>query len=130
MTISLIPLEQDPYKSYRVTLDGESYDVVVQYNQRLINQTSTNKNHPPLSADSFTISIALTGRDPILKTALKTNRDILGPYKYREGCPQGSMVLRDTAADANLVDGKLYAPERVSYDGIGTRFLLLYESAE
>ncbi|AGH32058.1 hypothetical protein VPIG_00202 [Vibrio phage PWH3a-P1] len=130
MTISLIPLEQDPYKSYRVTLDGESYDVVVQYNQRLINQTSTNKNFLPESADSFTISVALTGSDPILKTSLKTNRDILGPYKYREGCPQGTLILRDTAADANLVDGKLYAPERVSYEGIGTRFLLLYESEE
>lgn len=122
MSISIIPLEQDPYKTYRVTLSGESYDITVQYNQRLINQSTKE----PSKADSFTISLALTGRDPIFKTAMKTNRDLLSIYKYREGCPQGTLILRDISADGNKVLGEYYAPERLSYEGIGTRFLLLY----
>ena len=122
MSISIIPLEQDPYKTYRVTLSGESYDITVQYNQRLINQSTKE----PSKADSFTISLALAGRDPIFKTAMKTNRDLLSIYKYREGCPQGTLILRDISADGNKVLGEYYAPERLSYEGIGTRFLLLY----
>ncbi|UUW39696.1 hypothetical protein VP14_009 [Vibrio phage VPMCC14] len=122
MAITYIPVIQDPNKTYRITLDGVSYDITLQYNQRLINQ-STNF---PNSADEFTISVSLTGEDPIFKSPLKTNRDVLEPYKYRDGCPQGSLMLRDVAADSSLINGNLYAPERVSYSGIGTRFVLLY----
>tara|TARA_Y100000588_G_scaffold244854_1_gene259109 strand:- start:40239 stop:40619 length:381 start_codon:yes stop_codon:yes gene_type:complete len=124
MSVTIIPLEQDPYKTYRITLDNESYDITVQYNQRLINQSTKD----PSKADSFCISLALTGRDPIFKTSLKTNRDILPIYKYREGCPQGRLILIDIAAAQNLVLGKYYAPERLSYEGIGTRFILAYSS--
>lgn len=122
MAITYIPVDQDPNKTYRVTLDGQGYDITLRYNQRLIN-VSTGF---PTSADEFTISVALTGEDEIFKCPLKTNRDVLETYKYREGCPQGSLMLRDVAADTNLIDGKYYAPERASYEGIGTRFVLLY----
>lgn len=125
MAIKTIPLKQDPDKTYKVTLDGQTYDLRVRYNQRETNVATGT----PIKADEFTISIGLTGRTPNIQTPLKTNRNILRPHRYKEDCPEGVLVLRDISADTSKAEGGLYDPDRVGYDTLGTRYLLIYIEA-
>ncbi|AUR86376.1 hypothetical protein NVP1084O_169 [Vibrio phage 1.084.O._10N.261.49.F5] len=113
----------DPDKTYKVTLDGKSYNLRIKYLQRLTNEATGN----PIKADEFTISISLAGGEPFITTSLKTNRNILKMYRARENCPKGILMLRDYTADFNFANtGEGYTPERVSYSELGTRFILIY----
>lgn len=122
MAVRIIPLEQNPDKTYRVTLDDVTYDLRVRYNQRETNVSTGN----PIKADEFEISLGLTGRTPNIKTPLKTNRDLLRQHRYKEDCPKGALVLRDISADRSLLEGGLYDPDRVGYNTLGTRYQLFY----
>ncbi|MCG3741993.1 hypothetical protein EXA18_00655 [Vibrio cincinnatiensis] len=120
-----ILLTSSPDKTYKnVFLDGVSYDIRIRYLQRLTNVATT-----PIKADEFTLELALSGGNPFLTTSLKTNRDVLRPFKYKPECPKGILVLQDLTAVKSLITGGLYMPERVSYDTIGTRFVLIYTPA-
>lgn len=121
----VIPIVQDSNAAYPVILDGQSYVITVRYNQRLVNVSTSN----PVSADEFELGLAIAGEPEIIRTPMKTNRDLLLPYKSRTGCPQGKLILRDMAADINKSQGKYYAPERVSYEELGSRFVLIYYNA-
>lgn len=122
--IEEIVISSDPDKTYKnILLDGVSYDIRVRYLQRLTNEATT-----PIRADEFTLELSLSGGDPFLSSSLKTNRDILAPFKYIEDCPQGTLMLFDRTATDSLLVGGVYAPERVSYDTIGDRFVLTYAS--
>ncbi len=126
VTVSKIVVKPDPDMVYKAVLDGQSYDIRIRYNQRLTNVSSGN----PISADAFEIWIGLSGKAPILQTPLKTNRNLLLPYKYRPDCPQGILVLRDFTADSSRADGEYYDPERVSYTTLGDRFQIMYISPQ
>jgi hypothetical protein len=120
-----IPLEVNPDASYKVGMNSQVYDLRIRYNQR-----TTNKSTTQVDADEFTLSLALSGKEPLFTTPLKTNRDLLRIYRYIEGVPSGELQLRDTLADQNLAQNKYYSPERVSYDTLGTRFVLYYLDTE
>lgn len=122
MAIRVIPLKQDADTTYKVTLDSVTYDLRVKYNQRETNVATGN----PIKADEFEILIGLSGRTPNIKTPMKTNRDLLRQHRYKEDCPAGVLVLRDLSADKSKVEGGLYDPDRVGYDTLGTRYLLVY----
>lgn len=126
MAVKIIPLLQNPDKTYRVTLEGITYDIRVRYNQRETNVATGN----PIKADEFEISIGLTGKTPEIKTPLKTNRDLLRQHRYKASCPQGVLVLRDISADSSLYEDGLYDPDRVGYDTLGTRYKLVYIEAD
>ena len=122
--ITEILIESSPDKTYKnVFLDGVSYDIRIRYLQRLTNVATT-----PIKADEFTLELALAGGNPFLTTSLKTHRDILQPHRYKPECPKGILVLQDLTAIKSLITGGVYMPERVSYETIGTRFILTYTS--
>lgn len=104
-----------------VDLDSTSYDIRIRYLQRLTNVATTS-----ISADEFTLELSLAGDDPFLTTSLKTSRDVLAPFRYLDDCPQGILMLRDFTALKSLLTDGIYMPERVSYDTIGSRFVLTY----
>lgn len=122
MAIKIIPLKQDADTTYKVILGSVTYDLRVRYNQRETNVATGN----PIKADEFEISLGLTGRTATIKSPLKTNRDILRQHRYKEDCPSGILVLRDLTADRSSAEGGLYDPDRVGYDTLGTRYVLLY----
>ncbi len=116
-----IVITPDPDKTYSVILDETSYDLRIKYNQRLTNESTT-----PVKADEFIIEISLAGGIPFITSSLKTNRNILEPYRSRVGCPQGTLMLRDYLADTTLSTTFRYTPERCTYEELGTRFILIY----
>lgn len=118
-----IPIEPSPDATYKVELESVVYDIRIRYNQRVTNKNST---LPETKADEFTISLAVSGEDPLFTTPLKTNRDLLRMFRYITDVPSGNLQLRDNSADNNLANGKYYAPERLTYDSLGTRFSLYY----
>ena len=124
--IKIIPVSPDPDTSYIVSLDGVSYKIRLQYLQRLTNESyeGTWSNY---TADQFMLHIGLSGEDgyPIM-TSLKVNRDVLAPYHHRESCPSGTLMLRDLIADNTYLTGGSYIPDRVTYDDLGTRYILTY----
>lgn len=125
MAFEEIVITSDPNKTYKsVDLDGTKYDITIKYLQRLTNEATT-----PVKADEFILDLALAGGDPFLSTSLKTNRDVLKPFRYKDDCPKGILMLRDYTAIKSLLIGGVYMPERVSYDTIGTRFILTYTTA-
>ena len=126
MAIRIIPLKQDADMTYKTTLDGNSYDIRIRYNQRETN-VATGK---PIIADEFELSIASAGKTSNIKTPMKTNRDLLRQHRYKEDCPPGALVLRDLSADKSKGEGGLYDPDRVSFEALGTRFVLVYIEAE
>lgn len=121
-----IPITPSANTTYTVTLDGTQYDLTIKYLYRLTN-VANGKN---IAADEFIIYIGPSGKDPVMQASLKTNRDILAPYHYLDGVPSGELKLRDKLADKAYMDGYDFSPERVTYDDLGGRFLLLYTSTE
>lgn len=118
-----IPISPSPDATYTVEMENVVYDIRIRYNQRV-----TNKNSilPETKADEFTLTLSVSGEDPLFTTSLKTNRDLLRMYRYISGVPSGVLQLRDKSADRNLANGKYYAPERLTYNSLGTRFALYY----
>ena len=116
-----IPITPDPFQTYKVEMQGRVYDLTIRYNNKV-----SNKSLKPVYADEFTLSLALSGQAPLFTTSMKTNRDLLRIYRYIDGVPKGVLQLRDSLADQNLEQNQYYAPERVSYDTLGSRFILYY----
>ncbi len=114
--------------TYRVPLEGKEYDLRYKYLQRESNIASGNS----VIADEWYLFIGLTGKAPFIKTALRTNREFLDMFRYHPDCPEGTIVLRDSIADASTVSGGSYNPERVTYEDLGQdkRFKVLYFSAD
>lgn len=127
MTIFKLPVTPSPDKIYTVNLDEVSYDIRLQYLLR-----STNLSTKEVTADQFLMQIRLTGdEDWAIRTSLKTNRDVLAQYHHLDACPQGTLVLRDYIADSHYFSTALegaYNPERVTYEELGNRFILIYNS--
>lgn len=122
MAVKILPLKQDPDTTYSFNLEGQTYDVRVRYNQRETNVATGTT----ILADEFEIQIALSGKGFTIKSPLKTNRDILRQHRYKESCPKGVLMLRDLSADQSFAERGLYDPDRVGFDSIGTRFVLMY----
>lgn len=128
MAIQFLPCGGDSDVTFRVTLEGDEYYFRFRYIQRLTNQSS-GKN---IKADEWYLYLSSANGTQIFQTPLRTNREILRPYYYRDGCPQGSLIIRDMAADLALSQGKSYSPERISFDnfGIDKRFRLVYVTSD
>lgn len=121
----ILPSGGEPDITYRVLMDGANYEVTFKYLQRETNVSSGN----PIFADEWRIIISLSGGNVLVNTPLKTNRDILAPYRYKDGCPQGVLVLLDLLAEDLRGDLRdQYRPERVTYEDLGAdkRFRLVY----
>lgn len=110
--------------TYSVTLEGTTY----QFNYRYLQRETNLANMGGVYADEWRLYIRTSGGDTILETPLKTNRNLLKSYYYRENCPQGILMLRDYSSDINYADTGIYRPERVDYDNLGKdkRFRLVY----
>lgn len=124
MAILELPVTNNTDKTYRFTLSGQDYDVRLRYLSRLTN-VANGKN---IKADEWIISIALTGTTPVINSSLKTNRNILEMHRYKSSCPAGTLFLRDELADREraIEDGYDYSPERVTLEGMGDRWKLIY----
>lgn len=124
MAIYELPVTDDPNKIYRFTLGDRDYDLHIRYLQRLTNVAS-GKN---IKADEWVLKIAPTGKTPNIETSLKTNRNLLEMHRYKDTCPTGTLWLRDELADAErAIDaGYYYSPERVTKEGLGGRWKLVY----
>ena len=132
MTISLIPCgggeEVLPDVTYRIRLEDKDYDLRFRYLQRMSNIASGN----PQIADDWYLYLGLTGREPFIKTVVRTNRDILRIIRYNPDCPKGTLILRDYIAESSYTTGGQYNPERVTLEGLGVnkRFQLVYWSED
>jgi hypothetical protein len=132
MTISLLPcggggVDELTDITYRIKLENKDYDVRFRYLQRESNIASGDK----IIADEWYLYLGLSGRTPFLKTALRTNRDLLRQVRYNPDCPTGDLILRDYIADSSDSTGGQYNPERVNFSDLGKdkRFRLVYWSA-
>ena len=120
--IVISPSSNTVYKN--IDIDGTFYDMEIRYLQRMTNISNGKK----IKADEFILNLSLAGRPPFLSTSLKTNRDVLAPYRYKEECPKGTLMLYDFIALKSLYLDDIYMPERVSYEELGNRFILTYDS--
>ena len=132
MPISLIPcgggIEELTDITYRIQLEDKEYDFRFKYLQREGNVASGTTT----KADDWYLLLGLTGKDPFIKTSLRTNRDILQRIRYHPDCPTGQLLLMDYIADSSYTIGGAYNPERVNREDLGMdkRFRLVYWSAD
>ena len=132
MTISFIPCgggkELLPDVTYRIRLEDKEYDFRFRYLQRESNVASVNKG----VADDWYLYLGLTGKEPFLKTSLRTNRELLQLSRSNPDCPKGDLILKDSVAVSSVFTGGAYNPERVTFEGLGTdkRFKLVYWSED
>lgn len=130
MQVKLIPCgggqEELTDVTYRIRLENKEYDFRFRYLQRESNVASLNK----VIADDWYLYLGISGKEPFLKTALRTNRDILKLIRSHPDCPKGDLILRDYIADSSDSSGGQYNPERVSLSTLGKdkRFRLVYWS--
>lgn len=122
MATFILPVGDNPDQTTRFTLTDVDYDFRIRYLQRLTNEASGQN----IKADEWVLEISRAGQPPFMQTSLKTNRDLLAIHRYKLDCPPGGLVLRDTAADAAQFVGEAYSPERVTYEDLGSRFVLVY----
>lgn len=128
MSMFYIPCGTDPDVTYNVELEGIRYDFRFRYLQRQTNVATGS----PILADEWLLILSVSGKSEILRTSLKTNRDLLSPYRYRENCPPGELQLRDITADISLSNNGDYSPERVGLDSLGQdkQFRLMYITSD
>lgn len=87
---------------YRITLDGDAYDIRVRWNTR---------------SESWYLYIGTTGRTSVLKTRVVVGRDLLAAYSL-DGIPPGKLYVVDME--------KGYGRPSEDDFGIDKRFRLLY----
>lgn len=132
MSISFIPCgggeEELTDITYRVRLEDQEYDFRFRYQQRESNISSGNK----VIADEWYLYLGLTGKEPFLKTALRTNRELLKLSRANPDCPLGDLILKDSVAVSSVFTGGAYNPERVTFADLGKdkRFKLVYWSED
>lgn len=71
-------LDGYPDQSFRVVLDGNTYELRFQWNER---------------DESWLMYLGDVGSDPTISTKLTCFSDILKPYQYRENVPKGNLVI-------------------------------------
>jgi hypothetical protein len=86
-------------------LDGVAYDLRFRWNTR---------------DESWTLICNLSGAEQIFSTKACAGRVLNAPYKYRENCPQGELIIVDLSESSGRVDFNDF-----TIDG---RFRLLYNS--
>ncbi|MAW06785.1 MAG: hypothetical protein CME61_00725 [Halobacteriovoraceae bacterium] len=52
--------------------------------------------------------------------------NLLAPYYYRDGCPKGEMYIMDLQGFEAVKDIGYLIAERISYDNLSSRFVLVY----
>jgi hypothetical protein len=94
-------------ETFSTTLDNVSYQFRVRWND---------------VSKSWYLYIGFQGREPIYKTRLTVNRDLLLPIRFREDCPKGMLFVQDVE--------KIFG--RPSFDDFGAskRFRLAYFTEE
>lgn len=71
-------LEGYPDETFRVVLDSETYEVRFMWNER---------------DESWFFSLGEVGEDPTITMKLTCYVDLLAPYRYMDGVPDGNLVL-------------------------------------
>ena len=123
MAVYFLPVGNNPDQTTSFTLEGVRYDFRVRYNQRLTNVDTA----LPSAYDGWQLYISLSGQNAFISTPLKTSRDLLISHRYKPDCPKGRLALMDTlAVYATQNKDYNYSPERVTYEGLGDRWQLVY----
>ena len=95
--------EEYPDQTYTVTLDGVDYDIRLRWNTR---------------DEAWQCLIGLSGDDPSVTFKITNGLDLLKPYKYLEGVPDGQLYMIDTV--------KINGRPGYTSTGIEKRFVLVY----
>lgn len=91
---SLQNLGNYPYKSYRCTLDGQTYEMTWKWNDR---------------CQYWTVAIGYVGEDPIIKYKVTSYSDPFQVYGYKAELPDGKLLCFSISQPDN----------RVAQDSIG-----------
>ena len=91
----------------RVRLDGVEYTLAMEWNAR---------------DEAYYFSIDQAGEIILSGIRVVVGIDLLGQFKARAGCPQGSLYIHDVELGKNQ--------ERITPENIGERYLLIYEEAD
>lgn len=91
---SLQNLGSYPYKSYRCTLDGQTYEMTWKWNDR---------------CQYWTVAIGYVGEDPIIKYKVTSYSDPFQVYGYKAELPDGKLLCFSVSQPDN----------RVAQDSIG-----------
>lgn len=98
--------DTDTDQEFTATLDGVDYDLRLRWNTR---------------DESWQVIIGLSGEDPSVTFKATNGLDLLKPYKYLEGVPDGALYIIDTVA----INGR----PSFGDTGISQRFRLAYKDA-
>lgn len=98
--------EQYPDQTYTATLDGVDYDIRLRWNTR---------------DSSWQMFIGISGSEPSATFKVVNGLDLLLPYKYLEGVPDGQLYLVDTV--------KMNGRPGYTDTGLDKRFALVYIDA-
>jgi len=104
--MKFLPIGDTVDFKYRTNLEGSAYDIRTRWNSR---------------SQSWFIYIGPTGRDPVLKTRLTTNQNVLASYS-NQSLPPGKLYLLDIE--------KTYGRPSVDDIGFNKRFRLLYINSD
>ena len=102
--LQIDPERDDQYNVVcRILLDNSDYNIKLRWDTKSL---------------SWMVGLGVSGQNTSFNTVMRTNRDILAPYRYMAGLPQGQLLC----IDASGFNG------RVGYDdfGIDKRFGLIY----
>lgn len=98
-----------PDATFTETLEGQAYDLRFRWNDR---------------DESWKCYIGYSGMDPVCSFKMTNGHDLLIPYKYLDGCPQGTLMIFDNVTtygrpdyDNTAIDGD-YTVYYVDSDGI------------
>ena len=85
---SLQNLGSYPYKSYRCTLDGQTYEMTWKWNER---------------CQYWTVAIGYVGEDPIIKYKVTSYSDPFQVYGYKAELPDGKLLCFSISQPDNRV---------------------------
>lgn len=98
-----LPLLEEAFYIETLIIENVSYDFLFQYNPR---------------EEAWYLGLGLTGRDPKARFKLRTNSDVLRPYRIFDEIPNGYIYVIDTVAQ----NGRLNRDDFVD----NGRFALVY----
>lgn len=102
MAMFSLPCGKSLDRTYRIELEGETYDFRIRWNSY---------------TETWMCYIGVTGEDPVVSFMLSVGIDLLAPYNYMDGIPKGKLYVRDIVKNFGRVDKDF---------GQNKRFRLIY----
>lgn len=110
MSFYYLPCPTDYWQTIQVTLESEVYDFTYKYNS---------------FDESWKLFIGLTGEDPACSFKLRCGVDLLKPFKYLDGVPDGWLYLIDTLNNTGRIGA-----DPLNEFGIDKRFRMWYINSD